>query len=156
MLDWCLLLCRTHVLLSLCAVMSRRDTVGSGVGFGTTKSQGVDKELAELARRKLTFIEVPTRVASEVALCSPSSLAHFVCCRCRACVRVHSPCVTGQVPSLTKADSTVVVTTLLQRTSVEGGESGTQWWAHVGLSSLSLSCTSVLVSVSPPLHPPVL
>lgn len=70
MLDWCLLLCRTHVLLSLCAVMSRRDTVGSGVGFGTTKSQGVDKELAELARRKLTFIEVPTRVASEVALCS--------------------------------------------------------------------------------------
>ena len=69
MLDWCLLLCRTHVLLSLCAVMSRRDTVGSGVGFGTTKSQGVDKELAELARRKLTFIEVPTRVASRVALC---------------------------------------------------------------------------------------
>lgn len=82
MLDWCLLLCRTHVLLSwslarpavligsLCAVMPCRDTVGSGVGFGTTKSQGVDKELAELARRKLTFIEVPTSVASEVALCS--------------------------------------------------------------------------------------
>lgn len=42
-----------------------------------------------------------------------------------------------QVPSLTKADSTVVVTTLLQRTSVEGGESGTQLWEPVGLSSLS-------------------